>query len=171
MEIDEYDGNNGHIYRRKKADEIHEILIAERDKRNELNIKYNRWVNIIGVVDNCLVVTAIGLDITGVFLLSTIVAAPAVLEIEAVSIVVGLLQVIGNRAIKEMSLKIQKHEKIAMLAVSALNTISSLISKSLSDDSIPYERYSLFLLQFATLTRMKEDLSIKSWRAFKILVI
>ena len=38
-----------------------------------------------------------------------------------------------------MSLKIEKHEKIAMLAVSALNTISSLILKALSDDSISDE--------------------------------
>ena len=36
----------------KKIDEIQEILIAERDKRNELCIKYNRGVNIIGVIDS-----------------------------------------------------------------------------------------------------------------------
>ena len=79
MEIDEIDGNDGHIYRLKEIDEIQEILTAERDKRNELCTKYNRGVNNIGVIDNCLGVTAIGLDITGVDLLSTIVAAPAVI--------------------------------------------------------------------------------------------
>ena len=30
MKIDETDGNDGHIYRLKKIDEIQEILIAER---------------------------------------------------------------------------------------------------------------------------------------------
>ena len=136
MEIDETDGKDGHIYRLTKIDEIQEILIAERDKRNELSIKYNRGVNIIGVIDNCLGVTAIGLDITEVSLISTIVAAPAVIGMEAVSIVMGLLRVVGNRFIKKMSLKIEKHEKIAMLAVYTLNTISSLVSKALADDSI-----------------------------------
>ena len=53
MEIYETDGKDEHIYRRKKIDEIQEILIAERDKRNELSIKYNRGVNVIGVIDNC----------------------------------------------------------------------------------------------------------------------
>ena len=77
-------------------DEIQEILTAEREKRNELSTKYNRGVNIIGVIDNCLGVTVIGLGITGVGLLSTIVAAPAVIGIEAVSIVMGLPRVIGN---------------------------------------------------------------------------
>ena len=52
MEIHETDGKDGYIYRLKNIDEIQEILIAERDKRNELSIKYNRGVNIIGVIDN-----------------------------------------------------------------------------------------------------------------------
>ena len=128
----------------------------------ELCIKYNIGVNIISVIDNCLDVTAIGLGITGVGLLSTIVAAPAIIGMETVSIVMGLLRVVGNRAVKKMSLKIEKHEKIAMLAVSTLNIISSLISKALSDNSISDEEYSLILFEFETFTRMKEDLRIKS---------
>ena len=67
MEIDAIDCNDGHIYRIKKIYEIQEILIAERDKRNELSTTYNRGV--IGVIDNCLGVAAIGLCITGVGLL------------------------------------------------------------------------------------------------------
>ena len=39
MKIDEIDGNDEHIYRLKKIDEIQEILIAERDRRNELSTK------------------------------------------------------------------------------------------------------------------------------------
>ena len=94
MEIDETDGKDGHIYRLKKIDEIQEILITERDKRNELSIQHNRGVNIIGVIESCLGVIAIVLGITGVSLLSTIVDAPAVIGMEAVSIVMGLLRVV-----------------------------------------------------------------------------
>ena len=144
----------------KKIDEIQEILIAERDKRNEFSIKYNRGVNIIGVIENCLGDTAIGLGITGVRLLSTIIA-PAVIGMKAVSTVMGLLRVVGNRFIKNMSSKIEKHEKIAMLADSTLNTIGSLVSQALSDNSISDEEYSLILLEFETFTRMEEDLRIK----------
>ena len=43
------------------------------------------------MIDNRSGFTGIGLGITGVGLLSTIVAAPAVIGIEAVSIVMGLL--------------------------------------------------------------------------------
>ena len=40
MEIDEIDGNKGHIYRVKTIDEIQEILIAEREI-NETNLVQN----------------------------------------------------------------------------------------------------------------------------------
>ena len=69
---------------------MQDILIAERDKRNKHSIKDNRGVNVIGVIDNCLDVATIGLGITGVGLLSTIVAAPAVIGIEAVSNAYGI---------------------------------------------------------------------------------
>ena len=82
MEIDETDGNDGHIYIVLKNDKTQQILTAERDERNELSTKYNREVNIICVIDNCLGVTAIGLGITGVGLLLTIVAAPALIGME-----------------------------------------------------------------------------------------
>ena len=120
------------------------------------------------MIDNCLGVTAIELGITGVDLLSTIVAAPVVIGMDAVSIVMGLIRVVGNNAIKKMSLKIEKHEKFAMLAVSSLNTLSSLISKALSDDLISDEEYSLILFEFETFTRMKEDLREKSQTSLKI---
>ena len=114
------------------------------------------------MIDNCLGVTAFGLCITEVGLLSTVVAAPAVMWMEAVSIVMGLIRVVGMHAITKISLKIEKHEMIAMLAVSSLITISSLISTALSDDSISDEEYLLILFEFETFTRMKEDLRAKS---------
>ena len=49
-----------------------------------------------------------------------------------------------------------------MLTVSALNTISSLISKAVSDDFISDEEFSLILFEFETFTRLKEILRIKS---------
>ena len=49
-----------------------------------------------------------------------------------------------------------------MLAVLSHNTVSSLISKALSDDTISDKEYSLNLLEFETFRRMKEDLRIKS---------
>ena len=48
------------------------------------------------MIDNCLGVTAIWLIITGFGLLSTTVAVLAVIGMEAVTIVMRLLRVVGN---------------------------------------------------------------------------
>ena len=64
------------------------------------------------MIGSCLGVAAIGLDITGVSLLSTIVAATSVIGMEAVSIVMGLLRVIGNRVIKKISLKMKNMKRL-----------------------------------------------------------
>ena len=76
------------------------------------------------MIDHCLGVSAIGLGITGVCLLSTLAAAPAVIGMETLTIVFGLLRVVGSRAIKEMSLKIEKHEKISMFHHLTLSVVS-----------------------------------------------
>ena len=112
------------------------------------------------MIENCLGVTAIGLGIIGVGFLSAIDAAPAVIEWRQYQLLWDYFELAEIE--QKMSLKIDKHEKIAMFAVSALNTISSLILKALSDDSISDEEYSLILLEFETFTRKKEDLIIKS---------
>ena len=49
-----------------------------------------------------------------------------------------------------------------MLAVSARSSITSLISRALSDNSFSNEKHSLILLEFETFTRMTEDIRIKS---------
>ena len=64
------------------------------------------------MIYNCLGVIAIRLGITGVSLLSTNFAAPAAIGMEAVSIVMGLLRVVGNRAIEKMSLKIENMKRL-----------------------------------------------------------
>ena len=51
--------------------------------------------------DNYFGIIAIGLGITGASFLSTIVAAHTEIGMEAVTIVMGLLRVEGNRAIKK----------------------------------------------------------------------
>ena len=114
------------------------------------------------MIGNCLGVTATGIENIGVGLLSTIVEKLAVIGMEAVSIVMGLLRGVGNRTIKNMLLKIEKHEKYSDVSFSSLNTISSLISEALSDNTVSDEEYSLILLEFETFTRMKEYLRIKS---------
>ena len=75
-----------YIYCLKIIDEIQKMLTTERINETKHSTEYNTGVSIIRVIDTCFGVTAIWLGITGIGLLSTIVVAPAVIGIEAISL-------------------------------------------------------------------------------------
>ena len=54
MEIEEIDGNDGHIYRLKKSDEIQEILIAEREIEREREREREREISETNLVQNAI---------------------------------------------------------------------------------------------------------------------
>ena len=72
-------------------------------------------------------VTTIGLDVAGVGLLSTIVAAPLVLVMEGVALCTGILSIAGKFVNSKLFAKAEKHKKIQVLA--KLNTISDHIPR------------------------------------------
>ena len=72
---------------------------------------------------------------TGVGLLSTIIAVPAALGLQAGAIVCGLLGAGGKLVGRRLQAKARKHDLIRGLAESKLNTIADRISVALNDDS------------------------------------
>ena len=98
----------------------------------------------------------------GIGLLSTVVAAPAVIAIEGVALFTGLLSIIGKCSVKKSTSYAEKHEKIKMIASTKLDTISSYISKALSDNKVPDEEFKLILEEFEKYKAMKEEVRTKT---------
>jgi len=92
-----------------------------------------------------LAVSFIGLSTVSVVFLSTIITSPVVTVIEAVSLGAGLLFIIGGFVSRHLILKAKKHCKIKQQADKKLNVISDLVSKSLDDETISDEEFSLVL--------------------------
>ena len=103
------------------------MLTVKKEKRNEHGRKYNRKAIIISLIDTILGVAAIGLGIARVGLLSTIVAAPAVIGIEAMAIVVGIIKVMGNQA-KKTNVFGQSRDTRKDQHVGLYNTTPSVVS-------------------------------------------
>ena len=103
-----------------------------------------------------------GLSSSGLGVLTTVIAAPAIAIATGTAVGVGLLIIIGGQVSKKIVLKVAKHEKIKTLAEAKLNTISSLISKALVDDNVSDEEYSLILNEFVKFNKMKESIRSKS---------
>ena len=150
--------NEGESYRLQKINEIQSTLEDEREKRQNLSKKYHRAVRIISNVDTALVTASMGLGVAGVGLLSTIIAAPIVIAMEATALATGLMGIVGGQVNKRLMQKAEKHEKIKVLAEAKLNTISDLISKALNDDKVSDEEYTLILSELTKYREMKEEI-------------
>lgn len=150
--------DRGSVYRLKKISEIHQFLQIERDKRGVLSKKYHRCIKIINACDNALVITSMGLGLAGVGLLTTIVAAPAVLVMESIALGTGLFSIIGSVVNRKLAVKAEKHEKIKVLAEAKLNTISDHISKALKDDVVSDDEYALILSELEKFDQMRSEI-------------
>ena len=142
-------------YRLQKINDVQRILEEERDKRETLSKKYHRSVKIIDGIDTVLVTVTMGLGVAGVGLLTTVIAAPAVLGMEVATLVTGLLSIAGKYSSRKLTLKAEKHEKVKVLAEAKLNTISDHISKALTDGIVSDEEFTLILSELNKFREMK----------------
>lgn len=150
-----------HTYRLQKIGEIQKEIESERDKRAALSKKYHRAVKVISGVDAALVTSTMGLGVAGISVLSTIIAAPVAIAMEAGALGAGFLSIIGAQVNKKLVTKAEKHEKIKVLADAKLNTISDHISKALKDDMVSDEEYSLILSEIDKFNSMKDEIRSK----------
>ena len=109
-----------------------------------------------------IITITIGAGAGRISFLSTIVAAPAVIAIEGVALFTGLLSIIGKYSVKQSMSKAEKHEKIKTIASAKLDTISSHISKALSDNKVTDEEFRLILEELEKYKIMKEEIKTKT---------
>ena len=154
--------DQGQGYQLQKINEIQTFLEKEVKTREALSKKYFRAAKIVDNVDMVLITITIGAGVGGISLLSTIVAAPAVIVIEGVALFTGFLSIIGKYSIKKSTSKAEKHEKIKTIASTKLNTISSHISKALSDNKVTDDELRLILEELEKYKIMKEEARAKT---------
>ena len=103
--------------------------------------------------------TSVDLAAFGVGLLSTIIAAPVALGLQAGAIVCGLLGAGGKLVGRSKGqAKARKHDLIRGLAESKLNTIADRISVALNDDKITEEEFRLILSEVDKYNQMKTEI-------------
>ena len=149
--------DQGQGYRLQKINEIQMFLEKEVETREALSKKYFRAAKIVDNVDTVLIaITLGGGGAGGIGLLSTVIAAPAVIAIEGVALFMGFLSIIGKYSVKKSMSKAEKHEKIKTIASEKLDTIASHISKALSDNKVTDEEFKLILEELEKHKVMKE---------------
>ena len=114
--------DQGEGYRLQKINEIQTFLEKEVVNKEDLSKKYFRAARIVDNVDTVLIAITLSDGVGGICLLSTVIAAPAVIAIEGVALFTGLLSIIGKYSVERSTSKAEKHEKIKMIASTKLDT-------------------------------------------------
>ena len=120
----------------KKINEIQAFLEKEVATIEALSKKYFRAARIVDDVDMVLIAITLGGGAGGIGLLSTVVAAPAVIAIEGVVLFTGFFSIIGKYSVKKSTSKAEKHEKIKTIATTKLDTIASHICDELKRQGV-----------------------------------
>ena len=113
-------------------------------------------------MDTVLTTITLGAGAGGIRLLSTVIAEPAVITIEGVAFFTGLLSIIGKYSVKKSMSKAEKHEKLKTIASTKLDTVSSHISKALSDNKVTDDEFRLILEELEKYKVMKEEVRTKT---------
>ena len=150
--------NEQKTYRLQHISRLQRQLEEERDLRAALYKKYHRGVNVLDGIDTTLITVSMGLGVGGVGLLSTIVAAPVVLGLEAGSLACGILAVASKYVGRRLATKAKKHDEIRVLANSKLNTVADHVSTALKDGEISDQEFRLVLDEWAKYSGMRDEI-------------
>ena len=148
----------GDNHRLQHVAEVRSRLEKERGFRASLYKKYRRGAYVVDGLDTGLSVASAAMAATGVGLLTTIIAAPVAIGLQAEAIGCGLLGAGGRFICRKLEAKARKHDQIRVLAVSKLNSIADRISAALTDDKISEEEFRLILSEVDKYNQMKAEI-------------
>ena len=149
---------SGETHHLQHVAEVRFNLEKERDFRASMYKKYRRGANVVDGIDTALSVTSVALAASGVGLLSTIIAAPVAIGLQAGAIVCGLLGAGEKLVGRRLQAKARKHDLISGLAESKLNTIADRISVALNDNKNTEEEFRLILSEVDKYNQMKAEI-------------
>ena len=143
-------------YRLKHIQDIKTYLETNSEQRRSLSKKYSKINNVLHYSQYGLNIISIGAGIGSVSILSTVVLVPVSIILGGISIGCGTLSIIMNKLNTKTKHKQEKHRDIYNLAETKLNTIESIISKSLRNNNISHEEFNLILEEQRQFNHTKE---------------
>ena len=149
-------------FRLCKIEGVQKWLDDEREHHGHLYKKHKLAMNILDGIDTTLLTLTMGLGAAEVGLLSTIIAAPIAIGLEAGAISCGLTSAACKFTGHRLCTKAKKHDEIWVLAESKLDTISDHISHALKDGSIGNDEFSMILDEVAKYRMLKDQIRARA---------
>lgn len=156
-------------YRLKKIDEAEMFLHNEITKREELSKQFKRRANATMISDTSVITAITALEVASIATLTTGVGLPISIVLASTGLLLGIGSAVIHKTQKVFDSKAKKHDKIKTLAESKLDSISSLLSKAITDAHISHQEYQFILKEVASYRILKEQIRTKSKRVVDII--
>jgi hypothetical protein len=145
-------------FRLSEISRLKTYLETEARTREHLRKKYRRGITACNGVDGALTVACMGFGCAGVGLLSTIIAAPLVLGLEAAALACGAAGIASKFVSRRLAAKEHKHDEIRVLALAKVNTIATHVSDALRDGNVSDEEFRIIMGEVTKYEDMKASI-------------
>ena len=149
---------NPQNFRLQQISEIKKFFEEEIEFRRRIYSKYKKAFDVITGFTHFINLASITAGSIGVSALAGLITAPIGLALGGVTIGGAVISTALTWEKKNVLHKLEKHEKIEMLAVSKLNTINDLVSKAITDSHISTEEFSLLTKEKEKYVTMKNNI-------------
>lgn len=136
---------NPQSFRLQQISEVKKFLEEEIEFRRKIFSKYKKAFGIITGFTHFLNLTSVAAGSVGISALAGVITAPIGLILGGVTVGGAIISSALSWEKKNILQKLEKHERIGMVAVSKLNTINDLVSKAITDSHISAEEFSIIM--------------------------
>ena len=155
-------GVNPTNFRLQQISEIKKYFESEIENRKSTKKKYKKAFNTLTGLSHTFGVIGAGSTVVSMTSLANLVTAPVGFALGGIALVSSCVAVGLTQSKNYILKKLEKHEKITTLAISKLNTINDLVSKSLTDGHITQEEYTIILGEKEKYTELKNAVRNKA---------
>ena len=156
-------------FRLDEISKIENYFIEEINQRKSCSQKLNKYITTFDYIDKILVVLSATTGEVSIISFTSIIGAPVVLVGASFTLIFFLTTGIVKKFLDITRKKRKKHDKILMLAKSKLNSIDTLISRTLIDMDISHEEFITNLTEKDRYKMMKENLRNKNGKSYEII--
>ena len=133
--------SNDQQFRRNKINEIKDYFIAEIRERELMSKNLSNYIASFKYFDKSLIVLSVATGSISIASFATVIGAPVGIMSASCSLAFSITTGFVKKFLKTIRNKKKKHNKIAMLARSKLNSIESQISEALINNEIRHEDF------------------------------
>ena len=149
---------NNQQFRLNKISEIENYFITEIKERELMSKKLSKYISFSDYFDKSLIVLSVTSGSISIASFATVIGIPVGITTASLSIAFSLCTGIVKKLLKATRNKKKKHNKIAMLARSKLNSIESKISEVLIKNQSSHEAFITIINTTRNYRELKESI-------------